>query len=81
MKKLRQLLPRGEKLRNQEVIDQTISLIVSLEQKLLEKISRQGKVPSVLSNTGLQENNLSLDKLREAMALIMPARRPSPFII
>ena len=75
MRKLRKLLPRGEKLKNQEVIDETISLIVALEKKLLEKIHLQGMVPPVLSHTGLQGDNISLDKLREAMAMIIPSRR------
>ncbi len=75
MRKLRKLLPRGEKLKKQEVIDETISLIVALEKKLLEKIHLQGMVPPVLSHTGLQGDNISLDKLREAMAMIIPSRR------
>ena len=80
MNKLRKLVPRGENLKNREVIDETISLIVALEQQLLAKIERQGRVPSLLSDTGLRENNLSLDKLREAMAHLLPARRSSQII-
>ena len=74
MEKLRKLLPRGNQLKSKQVIDETISLIVALEQKLLEKISKQGHVPHILSRTGLQHNDVSLDKLREAMAHIIPCK-------
>ena len=91
LEKLRQLLPTspsqttsktggpvaaGKKLRKKEVIDETISLIVSLEKQLMEKILRQGQVPTQLSHTGLHTNNLSLDALRSAMACVMPSRSP-----
>ena len=74
--KLRKLIPRKGKLRNQDVIDETISLIVSLEQQLLEKIWREGRVPPCLQSTGLRHHQVSPSSLREAMALLMP-RSPS----
>ena len=72
IQKLRKLLPHGDRLKNREVIDETVNLIVDLEQKLLRKMSSQGWIPSILSNTGLQQSQLSLDSLREAMALVVP---------
>ena len=72
MNKLRRLLPQGDKLRRRQVIDETISLIVALEQQLLAKMERQGRVPALLAAEGLQHHNLSLQKLRYAMAHLVP---------
>ena len=73
MKKLRRMIPRPGKLRKKEVINETISLILALEQQLMLKIGRQGKVPAPLSNTGLSHANLDIHALRAAMAQLIPA--------
>ena len=80
IEKLRRLLPAAGagQLKRQEVIDQTIDLIVSLEQQLLAKILAEGRVPGLLAHTGLAAANqgqLSLESLRTAMSTIIPPRR------
>ena len=81
LEKLRQLLPaqkNSPKLKKKQVIDETISLIMDLEKQLMAKIQRQGSVPSQLSHTGLQPQNINLDSLRTAMSFVLPQR---PFIL
>ena len=78
LNRLRRLLPdshrpQRRRMAGREVIDETISLIVSLEQQLLAKICRQGAVPDLLVHTGLTNTNLSLTKLRQAMAQVIPS--------
>jgi len=72
-------LPEVEtKMGKQQVIDETIGLIVSLEQQLMTKIMREGAVPPALIpvlGTHHPGGGLSLDCLRQAMAMLMPKPR------
>ena len=47
MQRLRQMLPNGEKLKQTEVLEETILLIQQLEKKLLRKIQETG-IPTQL---------------------------------
>ena len=65
MTRLRQLLPKGESLKQHEVLDQTILLIQELEMKLLTRIQQAGipqRIAMSLGETSTQ--SLDLNKLR-----------------
>ena len=68
MNRLRQLLPKGDKLKQHEVLDQTILLIEQLEMKLLTRIKQAGvppRIATVMDNScGQSLENLDLDVLR-----------------
>ena len=68
MKRLRQLIPEGETLKQHEVLDQTILLIQQLEMKLLTRIKQAGvpsRIATVMDNScGQSLENLDLDVLR-----------------
>jgi hypothetical protein len=68
MNRLRQLLPKGEKLKQQEVLDQTILLIQQLEMKLLTRLKQAGvpqRIATVMDNScGQSLENLDLNSLR-----------------
>merc|ERR1712130_881679 len=63
MTRLRQLLPKGESLKQHEVLDQTILLIQQLEMKLLTRIAM------VTGETSTQ--SLDLEKLRNLVMATM----------
>merc|ERR1712130_80851 len=72
MTRLRQLLPKGESLKQHEVLDQTILLIQQLEMKLLTRIQQTGipqKIATVIGETSTQ--SLDLDKLRSLVMTTM----------
>ena len=75
MNRLRQLLPKGEKLKQHEVLDQTILLIQQLEMKLLTRIKQAGTPPriaTVMNNScGHNLENLDLDSLRNLVMQTM----------
>jgi len=79
IKQEKQLPPDVEtKMGKQQVIDETIGLIVSLEQQLMTKIMREGAVPPALIpvlGTHHPGGGVSLDCLRQAMAMLMPKPR------
>merc|ERR1712187_88648 len=65
MTRLRQLLPKGESLKQHEVLDQTILLIQELEMKLLTRIKQVGIPPRIAMNMGdTSTQSLDLNKLR-----------------
>ena len=68
MNRLRQLMPKGEKLKQHEVLDQTILLIQQLEMKLLTRIKQAGvpsRIATVMDNDcGQSLENLNLESLR-----------------
>ena len=72
MNRLRQLLPKGEKLKQHEVLDQTILLIQQLEIKLLTKIKQAG-VPSriAMMMEGHSDQNLDVEMLRSVVGQMM----------
>ena len=72
MSRLRQLLPSGEKLKQHEVLDQTILLIQQLELKLLTRIKQAG-VPTriAMMMEGNREQNLDVDMLRSLVGHMM----------
>merc|ERR1712233_103432 len=72
MKRLRQLLPKGESLKQHEVLDQTILLIQQLEMKLLTRIQQTGiptRIAMVMGETS--PDSLDLDKLKNLVMLTM----------
>ena len=72
MKRLRQLLPRGETLKQYEVLDQTILLIQQLEMKLLTRIKQDGVPPRIaMVMDGNCPQNLNLDMLRKVVMQTM----------
>merc|ERR1711892_806003 len=62
MKRLRQLLPRGETLKQFEVLDQTILLIQQLEMKLLTRMG---------GRFGKNSEDLDVDMLRNVVMQTM----------
>merc|ERR1719315_710530 len=60
MRRLRQLLPRGEILQQYQVIDQTILLIQQLESKLLTR-KKQGMIHPKISMMINEDNIKKLD--------------------
>ena len=73
--KNRHFLPKGEKLKQYEVLDQTILLIQQLEMKLLTRIKQAG-VPSRIATVmdyscGQSLENLDLDSLRSLVMQTM----------
>ena len=65
MTRLRQLLPKGESLKQHEVLDQTILLIQQLEMKLLTRIQQAGIPPRIAMSMGeTSTQSLDLNKLR-----------------
>ena len=75
MKRLRQLLPRGETLKQYEVLDQTILLIQQLEMKLLTRIKQVGVPPRIAmvmdGNCAQNMENLNMDMLRNVVMQTM----------
>ena len=75
MNRLRQILPKGEKLNQHEVLDQTILLIQQLEMKLLTRIKQAGvpsRIATVMDNSWAQSlENLDLDVLRSLVMQTM----------
>merc|ERR1712025_101436 len=72
MRRLRQLLPKGESLKQHEVLDQTILLIQQLEMKLLTRIQQRGiptRIAMVMRETS--PDSLDLDKLKNLVMLTM----------
>ena len=78
MNRLRQLLPKGETLKQHEVLDQTILMIQQLEMKLLTRIKQAGVPPSIATvmdkSCGQRKENLDLDKLRNLVMMTMMNR-------
>merc|ERR1712086_893658 len=68
MNRLRQFLPKGETLKQHEVLDQTILMIQELEMKLLTRIKQAGVPPRIATVMdkicGQSGENLDLHKLR-----------------
>ena len=60
MRRLKQILPRGETLKQYEVIDQTILLIQQLEMKLLTRI-KQGVIPPKMAMMMSSKSELNVD--------------------
>ena len=75
MNRLKQLLPKGEKLKQHEVLDQTILLIHQLEMKLLTRIKQAGvpsRIATVMDNScGQSLEKLDLDSLRSLVMQTM----------
>ena len=75
MKRLRQLLPRGETLKQYEVLDQTILLIQQLEMKLLTRIKQTGvptRIAMVMEGNCKQNwEDLNVDMLRSVVMQTM----------
>ena len=68
MKRLRQLLPRGETLKQYEVLDQTILLIQQLEMKLLTRIKQDGIPPRMaMVMEGYCPQKLNVNMLRNVV--------------
>ena len=72
MKRLRQLIPEGQTLKQHEVLDQTILLIQQLEMKLLTRIKQAG-VPSRIAMMieGHSHQTLDVDMLRSVVGQMM----------
>ena len=72
MNRLRQLLPKGEKLKQHEVLDQTILVIQQLEVKLLTRV-KQGRVPSrlIMMMERNSDQSLDVDMLRSVVGQMM----------
>ena len=72
MNRLRQLIHRGERLKQHEVLDQTIMLIQQLEMKLLTRIKQAG-VPSriAMMMEGNSHQSLDVDMLRSVVGQMM----------
>ena len=65
MTRLRQLLPKGELLKQHEVLDHTILLIQELEMKLLTRIQQAGIPPRIAMSMGeTSAQGLDLNGLR-----------------
>merc|ERR1712086_445295 len=79
MNRLRQLLPKGETLKQHEVLDQTILMIQELEMKLLTRIKQAGAPPKIATvmdrSCGQRTENLDLDKLRNLVMMTMMNNR------
>ena len=76
MKRLRQLLPRGETLKQYEVLDQTILLIQQLEMKLLTRIKQDGVPPRIgMVMEGNCKQNLNVDMLRNVVMQTMQMQK------
>ena len=79
MKRLRQLLPRGETLKQYEVLDQTILLIQQLEMKLLTRINQTGVPPGIATvmdgNCKQNLENLDVDMLRNVVMQTMQIQK------
>ena len=72
MNRLRQILPKGEKLKQHEVLDQTILLIQQLEMKLLTRIKKAGVPPRIaLMMEGHSDQSLDMDMLRSVVGQMM----------
>ena len=72
MTRLRQLLPKGESLKQHEVLDQTILLIQQLEMKLLTRIKQTGIPTRIAMVTGeTSSQNIDLNKLRNLVMTTM----------
>merc|ERR1712173_143232 len=72
MTKLRQLLPKGESLKQHEVLDQTILLIQELEMKLLTRMQQAGIPPRIARSMGeTSTQNIDLNKLRNLVMTTM----------
>merc|ERR1712130_300194 len=72
MTRLRQLLPKGESLKQHEVLDQTILLIQQLEMKLLTRIQQTGIPTRIAMVTGeTSSQNIDLNKLRNLVMTTM----------
>ena len=68
MKRLRQLIPEGQTLKQHEVLDQTILLIQQLEMRLLTRIKQAGVPPRIaLMIDGNSEHSLDVDMLRSVV--------------
>merc|ERR1739838_131493 len=75
MKRLRQLLPRGETLKQYEVLDQTILLIQQLEMRLLTRIKQDGVPPKIaMVMKGNFPPNLDVNMLRSVVMQTMQKR-------
>ena len=76
MKRLRQLLPRGETLKQYEVLDQTILLIQQLEMKLLTRIKQVGVPPRIaMVMDGNCVQNLDVNMLRNVIMQTMQKQK------
>ena len=80
MTRLRQLLPKGESLKQHEVLDQTILLIQQLEMKLLTRIQQSKEVPSsiamMMDPTCAQSlQNMDLNMMRNIVMTTMMSNR------
>ena len=75
MNRLRQLIPKGESLKQHEVLDQTILMIQQLEMKLLTRIKQAGVPPRIATvmdtNMGQNLESLDLDNLRNLVMKTM----------
>merc|ERR1712130_398349 len=72
MTRLRQLLPKGDSLKQHEVLDQTILLIQQLEMKLLTRIQQTGIPQKIAMITGeTSTKSLDLEKLRNLVMATM----------
>ena len=72
MNRLRQIIPDGERLKQHEVLDQTILLIQQLEMKLLTRIKQAGVPPKIaMMMERNSEQSLDVDMLRSAVGQMM----------
>ena len=72
MNRLRLIIPKGETLKQFEVIDQTILLIQQLEMKLLTRIRQAGAPPRIaMMMEGSGGQNLDVDMLRNLVGISM----------
>ena len=75
---LRRLLPTNKSLGEVEILEESVSLIVKLQQSLLEKIRREG-VPDLLQAAGLASGTeVDIKRMQEAMMMAMPTLRRIP---
>ena len=72
MKSLWRILPTNKVLGEAEILEESILLIVKLQQQLMDKMAVQG-VPEQLKAAGLEEGRVDVARLQEAVVRTMPS--------
>ena len=74
MQRLRKMLPKGETLKETEVLEETVLLIQQLETKLLSRIKEKGVPAKLLSVMGESQETIDRTLLRSLVSQTMKLR-------
>ena len=70
MNRLRQTIPNSKNMKDEEVLQETVSVIEELEHQLMMRL-QAGRIPKQLVNYFPTGENVKIEEMRQAMLAIM----------